>query len=250
MRTLFACVVALGAMLGAGPAASAADYPNRPVTLVLGFAPGGPSDVLARLVSRKMEQILKQPVVIDNRPGASGAVASQAVARAAPDGYTLLLASSAMLAINPQLYPNVGYDPIKDFEPITVLGTQPSVIYVHPSVPVKSLAELVAHAKANPGRLNFATGGKATPQHLAGELLKLRAGIAITHVPYKGTGPALQDVIAGHVQIGISAAAPVVSNIQSGSIRPMAVTTAKRAAALPDVPTVAEQGYPGFDANT
>lgn len=249
MRTLLAVAAALAALFVPGHSASAADYPTRPVTLVLGFAPGGPSDVLARLVTRKMEQILGQPVVIDNRPGASGAVAAQAVARAAPDGYTLLLGNSSILSINPQLYPNVGYDPVKDFEPISLVGTQTSVIYVHPSVAAKSLTELIAYAKANPGKLNFATGGKATPQHLAGELFKLQAKVDIAHIPYRGTGPALQDVIAGHVQMGISAAAPVVSNIKSGTVRPLAVTTISRTAILPDVPTVAEQGFPGFDAN-
>ncbi|HET9902810.1 MAG TPA: tripartite tricarboxylate transporter substrate binding protein [Xanthobacteraceae bacterium] len=250
MHKVLGCAAALVAMFGASTMATgAADYPNRPITLVLGFAPGGPSDVLARIVSRKMEQSLGQPVVIDNRPGASGAVASQAVARAAPDGYTLLLASSSMLSINPQMYNNLGYDPVKDFQPISILGTQPSVIYVNPKFEAKSLAELIAYAKSNPGKLNFATGGKATPQHLAGELLALKAGIKITHVPYKGTGPALQDVIAGHVPVGISAAAPVVSNVKGGNIRPLAVTTAARTAILPDVPSVAEQGFPGFDAN-
>jgi tripartite-type tricarboxylate transporter receptor subunit TctC len=249
MRRFLAGAAAMAAIVAFGPAAPAADYPSRPITMVLGFAPGGPSDVLARLVCRKMEQILGQPVVIDNRPGASGAVASLAVARAAPDGYTLLLASSSMLAINPQMYSNLGYDPIKEFQPISILGTQTSVVYVNPKFEAKSLAELIAYAKANPGKLNFATGGKATPQHLAGELLALKAGIKITHVPYKGTGPALQDVIAGHVPVGISAAAPVVSNIKAGTVRPLAVTTKERTAILPDVPSVAEQGFPGFDAN-
>jgi tripartite-type tricarboxylate transporter receptor subunit TctC len=251
MRTWLVSTAAavLAAITASGPTARAADYPTRPITMVLGFAPGGPSDVLARIVCRKMEAILGQPVVIDNRPGASGAVASQAVARAEADGYTLLLASSSMLAINPQMYNNLGYDPVKDFQPISILGTQTSVIYVNPKFEAKSLAELIAYAKANPGKLNFATGGKATPQHLAGELFALKAGIKITHVPYKGTGPALQDVIAGHVPVGISAAAPVVSNIKAGTVRPLAVTTKERTAILPDVPTVAEQGFPGFDAN-
>lgn len=250
MRKFLACAALLAAIIGCASAASAAEYPTRPITLVLGFAPGGPSDVLARLITRKMEQALGQPVVIENRPAASGAVASQSVARAPPDGYTLLLASSAMLSINPQMYSNLGYDPIKDFQPITILGTQTNVIYVHPSLPVKTLADLIAYGNANPGKLNFATGGKATPQHLAGELLKLRAKLNITHIPYKGTGPAIQDVIAGHVQIGISAAAPVLANLQSGALRPLAVTTAARTAILPDVPTIAEQGFPSFDANT
>jgi tripartite-type tricarboxylate transporter receptor subunit TctC len=249
MRRIFVSLLAFAAIIAICPAAKAAEYPDHPIMLVLGFAPGGPSDVLARLISRKMEQTLGQPIVIENRPGASGAVASQQVARAAPDGYTLLLASSAMLSINPQMYNNLGYDPVKDFQPITILGTQTSVIYVHPSLPVKNLAELIAYGNAHPGKLNFATGGKATPQHLAGELLKLRAKLNITHIPYKGTGPAIQDVVAGHVQVGISAAAPVITQVKGGTLRPIAVTTIERTAVLPDVPTVAEQGFPGFDAN-
>jgi tripartite-type tricarboxylate transporter receptor subunit TctC len=248
-RLLASCLVACAAFLGANPAAQAAEYPDHPITLVLGFAPGGPSDVLAKIVTRKMEQVLGQPIVIDHKPAASGAVASQTVARAAPDGYTLLLASSAMMSINPQMYSNLGYDPIKDFQPITILGTQTSVIYVHPSLPVKTLAELVAYGNAHPGKLNFATGGKATPQHLAGEMLKMRSKMNITHIPYKGTGPAIQDVVAGHVQVGISAAAPVVPQLKGGTLRAIAVTTKERTAILPDVPTVAEQGFPGFDAN-
>jgi tripartite-type tricarboxylate transporter receptor subunit TctC len=249
MRKFLACAAAVVAAVAPSSAAHAADYPTKPITLVLGFAPGGPSDVVAKIVTRKMEQVLGQPIVIDHKPAASGAVASQTVARAEPDGSTLLLASSAMLSINPQMYSNLGYDPVKDFQPISILGTQTSVIYVHPSLPVKSIADLIAYGNANPGKLNFATGGKATPQHLAGELLKLRAKLNITHIPYKGTGPAIQDVVAGHVQVGISAAAPVVPQLEGGTLRAIAVTTAARTGILPNVPTVAEQGFPGFDAN-
>jgi tripartite-type tricarboxylate transporter receptor subunit TctC len=247
-RIVASAIVALLATMIA-PAA-AADYPTRPVTLVLGFAPGGPSDVIGRILSRKLEQLLRQPVVIENRTGAGGSVAGQAVARAAPDGYTLLLASGSILAINQHLYKNVGYDSEKDFEPISVIGTQTNVLYVHPSVPARSLAELIALAKANPGKLNFGSGGNGTPAHLAGELLKIEAKLEMTHVAYRGTGPALQDVIAGHIQMAFSPAAPLVSHVQSGAIRPLAVTTLARTAVLPDVPTIAELGFPGFDATT
>jgi tripartite-type tricarboxylate transporter receptor subunit TctC len=247
-RIVASAIVALFATMIA-PAA-AADYPTRPVTLVLGFAPGGPSDVIGRILSRKLEQLLRQPVVIENRTGAGGSVAGQAVARATPDGYTLLLASGSILAINQHLYKNVGYDSEKDFEPISVIGTQTNVLYVHPSVPARSLAELIALAKANPGKLNFGSGGNGTPAHLAGELLKIEAKLEMTHVAYRGTGPALQDVIAGHIQMAFSPAAPLVSHVQSGAIRPLAVTTLARTAVLPDVTTIAELGFHGFDATT
>jgi tripartite-type tricarboxylate transporter receptor subunit TctC len=230
--------------------AAAADYPAKPITLIIGFAPGGPSDVLARIVTRKMEEVLKQPFVIENRPGAGGSIAGNAVARATPDGYTLLLATGSLLAINVSLYKNLGYDPEKDFEPITLIGTQTNVLYTHPSVPAKSLAELIAYAKANPGKLSFGSGGIGTPAHLAGELLKMEAKIDMTHVPFRGTGPALQNVIAGHVPMAFNPPPPLLPHIESGAIRAIAVSTLKRTAALPEVPTIAEQGFPGFDATT
>ena len=246
--TVFAA--GLGALLCVSTTAVAADYPTRPVTLVLGFAPGGPNDVIARLLSRKLEQSLKQPVVIENRPGAAGSIAGQLVARAAPDGYTVLLATGSILAINVSLYRNLGYDPEKDFEPIFLLGAQPNVLYVHPTVKAHAVADVIAMAKAQPGKLNFASGGNGTPAHLAGELIKIEAKIDITHVPYKGTGPALQDVLAGHVQMAFSTTAPLIGHIQSGTIRPLAVTTLKRTGILPELPTIAELGFPGFEATT
>ena len=230
--------------------AGAADDPTRPVTMVLGFAPGGPSDVVARLVARRLEQVMGQPVVVENRAGAGGNVAGEMVARAAPDGHTLLLGTNGILATNVSLYKKIGYDPVKDFAPITILGSQANILYVHPSVKANSVAELVALAKDNPGKLNFASGGHGTAGHLAGELFKTEAGINIVHVAYKGTGPALQDVLAGHVQMAFSAAAPIVPHIQSGAVRPLAVTSLKRTAALPEIPAFAELGYPGFEAIT
>jgi tripartite-type tricarboxylate transporter receptor subunit TctC len=228
----------------------AADYPTKPITLMIGFAPGGPSDVMARILTRKMEEILKQPFVIENRAGAAGGIAGAAVARAAPDGYTVLLGTGTILAINVSLYKNLGYDPEKDFEPISVIGTQTNVLYLHPSVPAKSLAELIAHAKANPGKLSFGSGGNGTPAHLAGELLKIEAKIDITHVPFRGTGPTLQSVIGGHVPMAFNPPSPLIPHIQSGTIRPIAITTLKRTAALPEVPTIAESGFPEFEATT
>jgi tripartite-type tricarboxylate transporter receptor subunit TctC len=227
-----------------------ADYPTKPITLMIGFAPGGPSDVMARIITRKMEDILKQPFVIENRAGAGGSIAGAAVARAVPDGYTVLLATGSLLAINVSLYKNLGYDPEKDFEPITMVGTQTNVLYVHPSLPAKSLGELIAYAKANPGKLSFGSGGNGTPAHLAGELLKIEAKIDVTHVPFRGTGPALQAVIGGHVPMAYNPPPPLIPHLQSGAIRAIAITTLKRTKALPDVPTIAELGFPGFEATT
>jgi tripartite-type tricarboxylate transporter receptor subunit TctC len=244
---LAAAVVALSCMTGQG---FAADYPTRPVTLVIGFAPGGPSDVMARLLTRKMEEILKQPLIIENRVGGGGGIAATAVARATPDGHTLLLATGSSLAINVSLYKNLGYDPEKDFEPISLVGVQTNVLYAHPSLPAKTLTDFVAYAKANPGKLSFGSGGVGTPAHLAGELLRIKAGIEYTHVPFRGTGPALQSVIGNHVPTAFNPPSPLVPHLQSGAIKAIAITTLKRTPALPDVPTIAESGYPGFDAAT
>jgi tripartite-type tricarboxylate transporter receptor subunit TctC len=230
--------------------AFAADYPTRPVTMVLGFAPGGPSDVVARIVARRLEQVLGQPVVVENRAGAGGNVAGEMVARAAPDGHTLLLGSNGILATNVSLYKKIGFDPAKDFAPITLVGAQANVIYVNPAMPARTLAELIAFAKANPGKVSYASGGHGTTAHLSGELLKTEAKIDIVHVPYRGTGPALQDVLAGHVGMGISAVAPVGDHIKNGTLRPLAVTTLTRTALLPDIATVAELAVPGFEATT
>ena len=246
----FAAAIAALVYSGFTSSALAADYPSKPITLMIGFAPGGPSDVMARILTRKMEEILKQPFVVENRAGAGGGIAGTAVARAAPDGYTVLLATGSLLAINVSLYKNLGYDPEKDFEPISVIGTQTNVLYTHPSVPAKSLAELIAHAKDNPGKLSFGSGGNGTPAHLAGELLKIEAKLDMTHVPFRGTGPALQAVIGGHVPMAYNPPSPLIPHIQSGAIRPIAITTLKRTAVLPEVPTIAESGFPGFEATT
>jgi tripartite-type tricarboxylate transporter receptor subunit TctC len=243
-------LVAGAVLVCAVPTAHAADYPTRPITLMIGFAPGGPSDVMARIITRKMEEILKQPLVIENRAGAGGSVAGTAVARAAPDGYTVLLATGSLLAINVSIYKNLGYDPEKDFEPITEVGTQTNVLYCHPTLPVQTLGELITYAKANPGKLSFGSGGNGTPAHLAGELLKIEAKIDMTHVPFRGTGPALQAVIGGHLPMAFNPPSPLIPHLQSGAIRAIAVTTLKRTAVLPDVPTIAERGFPGFDATT
>jgi tripartite-type tricarboxylate transporter receptor subunit TctC len=236
-------LVGLLTLLAASPAA--ADYPTRPVTVVVAFTPGGPSDVLSRIVGKKLEQLLGQPFVIENRPGAGGNIAAEAVARAAADGHTLLMGNNSILATNASLYKKVNYDAEKDFEPISLVGSQANILVVHPAVPARSLAELIALAKTSPGKLNFASSGYGAAAHLAGELFKTEAKVDIVHVAYKGAAPALQDVIAGHVQMMFATAASVVGHIRSGAVRALAVTTPQRTAVLPDLPTVAEAGHRG-----
>jgi tripartite-type tricarboxylate transporter receptor subunit TctC len=230
--------------------ARAADYPDHTVTVVVGFPPGGPSDVLARIVARKLGELLAQPFIIDNRPGAGGNVAGSFVAHSAPDGYTLLMGNNSILATNASLYSKIDFDPEKDFDPISLVGTQGSVLVVNPDVPAHSMAELIDLAKANPGKLNFASSGYGAAAHLAGELFKTEAHIDIVHVPYKGALPALQDVIAGQDQMMFATIASAVGFIQSGQVRPLAVTTLQRTAILPDIPTIDELGLRGFDATT
>ncbi len=230
--------------------AAAADYPARTVTIVVGFPPGGASDILARIVANKLSALLGQPVVVDNRPGAGGNVAGEVVAHAPPDGYTLLLGNNAILATNASLYKQVGFDAEKDFAPISLIGTQANVLVVNNNLPAHSLAELIALAKANPGKLNFASSGYGLAAHLAGELFKADAHVDIVHVPYKGSAPALQDVIAGQDQMMFATTSGAMGLIKGGQLRPLAVTTLKRTPILPDVPTIDELGIKGFDATT
>jgi tripartite-type tricarboxylate transporter receptor subunit TctC len=247
-RTLAPLFFAFAVLLGANIAR--AEYPSRPVTLIVAFTPGGPSDVLARIVGRKLEQLLGQPFVIENRPGAGGNIAAEIAVRAAPDGHTLLMGNNSILATNASLYKKIGYDAEKDFAPISLIGSQANILVVNPAVPAKTMAELIALAKAQPGRLNFASSGYGAAAHLAGELFKTQAHVDIVHVAYKGAAPALQDLIAGHVQMMFATAASVVPHIKDGLVRPLAVTTLMRTAVLPDIPTVAELGIAGFDATT
>src|SRR5499426_4321999 len=191
LRTTLSVLAGLALLAWAAPAASAADYPTRPVTLVVAFPPGGASDVLARLIGKKLEQVLAQPFVIDNRPGAGGNVAAEAVAHAAPDGYTLLAGNNAILATNAALYKKINFDPVADFAPVGLIGSQANILVVNPALPAKSMGELIALAKANPGKLNFASSGHGLAAHLPGELFKAEAKIDIVHVPYKGAAPAV-----------------------------------------------------------
>jgi tripartite-type tricarboxylate transporter receptor subunit TctC len=229
---------------------AAAEYPVRPVTLIVAFTPGGPSDVLARILGKRLHELLGQPFVVENRPGAGGNIAAETVANSPPDGYTLLMGNNSILATNASLYKKLSYDPEKDFRPISLIGSQANILVVNPALPVSSMAELIALAKAKPGQLNFASSGHGAAAHLAGELFRTEAKVDIVHVAYKGAAPALQDVVAGHVHMMFATAASVVGLIKDQKVRPLAVTTPKRTALLPDIPTVAELGIPGFDATT
>jgi tripartite-type tricarboxylate transporter receptor subunit TctC len=249
-RPLLRLALALPAASLASGRARAAGYPDKPIRLVVAFPPGGPSDVLGRIVGRQLNTELGQAIIVDNRPGAGGNVAAEIVAKATADGYTLLVANNSILAANQFLYRHIPYDPIKDFAPITLLGSQPNILVVNPSLPVHSVADLIALAKAKPGQLNFGSSGNGTAAHLAGELFRLRAGVDIVHVAYPGAAAALTDLVSGQIQMMFATAASVVSFIRNKMLRPLAVTTLTRSATEPDLPTVAESGLPGFEAVT
>ena len=242
-------LLAVLASSGLGPAAYAQnDYPNKPVTLLVPYPAGGANDAVARLVGLKMGEILKQPVIIDNRPGAGTTIGTAAAAKAAPDGYTLVLGGTGTLAINPTLYPNVGYDPRKDFAPVGLIGTSALVLVVHPSVPANNIKELIAYAKANPGKLTYASAGVGSGIHLAAEYFRFQAGIEMTHVPYKGSAPALTDLVGGHVSMYFSSLPPAISLVKEGKLRALAVTGPARSDIFPELPTIAEAALPGFEA--
>jgi tripartite-type tricarboxylate transporter receptor subunit TctC len=249
MRTLSfpAAVLAATFACGAISDAAAQDYPTKPITLVVPFPAGGGNDALARLMAERMSRTLGQTVVVENRGGAGGTIATRAVAKTAPDGYTILLSYTGTFAINPSLYANVGYDPRKDFAPIGAIAASPSVLVVHPSVPARSTAELIAHAKANPGKLAYAYV-PGTVGHITTELFARTAGIELTKIPYKGNGDALGNLIGGHVSMMFLSILPIIGNVQGGTLRALAVTSGERAALLPNVPPIAESGLPGFAA--
>ena len=230
-------------------AQTAGAYPNKPIRMVVPYPPGGPTDLTARVVAAEMNQILGQPVVVDNKPGASGMIGAESVARADPDGYTFL-ANASLHVINPAIYPDMRFDAVKDFVPITQLARVPLVLVVPTNSPIKSVKDLVEYAKQNPGKLNFASAGNASAQQLAGESFKIFADINMQHVPYKGSAPALADLVGGQVQLMFDSMPSAMPFIKSGKLRPIAVTTPTRAKALPELPTIAESGYPGFDIST
>src|SRR5918993_1353497 len=225
-------------------------YPSRPIRIVDPFPPGGPSDIVGRTISQRLSEALGQTVVVDNRGGASGIVGCEIVAKAAPDGHTLLLGPSGALTIQPTINPKLPFDPQRDFEPVTQLTSGPQVIAVNPAVPAKSVHELIALAKSKPGQLNYASGGSGTANHLAAEVFKLAAGVDVVHVPYKGTGPALTSVLSGEAQMIISSLLPALPHLKSGKLRALAVTSTSRSAAVPNVPTAAESGLPAFETSS
>ena len=229
--------------------ARAQAYPAKTIRLVVPFPPGGPTDVLARIVAAKLPDTIGQQVVLDNKPGASGLIGADIVAKAAPDGYTLL-SNASIHVINPSLYPKSPFDAIADFVPVTQLATVPLILVVNNELPVRSVKELIAYAKANPGKLNFGSSGNAAAPHLAGESFKIMTGAAMQHVPYKGSAPALTDLIGGQVQLMFDSMPSAMPHVKAGKVRPIAVTTAKRVAAVPDLPTIAEAGVPGYDIST
>ena len=246
-----ACAVLATAGLTLATAAHAQDgsYPNRPVMLVVSAAAGGTTDLAARLISEPLSKALGQSVVVDNKPGGNGTIAAQAVQRAKPDGYTLLVQYSGYHVITP-LLTKTSWDPVKDFQPVANLLSAPQVLVVRPNLPVKSLKELVTYAKANPNKLNYASSGNGSLQHVSTELLNQMAGIQITHVPYKGTGPAMTDLLGGNVDMTITTPPPLMGHIAAGKLRPLVVTSKSRLESLKDVPSAPEAGYPDLDVSS
>jgi tripartite-type tricarboxylate transporter receptor subunit TctC len=240
-------VLATAMLVGfAAASADAQDYPERPVKIIVPTPPGGPVDVIARLTANSLQNSLGKGFVVENRAGAGNTIGSKDAAEAAPDGYTLLYSSASGLVIAPLLHPDAGYDPLKSYDPVALVGESSNILVVNPSVPANTVQELVAYAKANPGKVNFSSGGIGVLPHLIGEMFKARAGIDIVHVPYKGGGPSINDVVAGNVQMTFEGTSVLLPLIQAGRLRALAVTTPKRISQLPDVPTMVESGFPNF----
>lgn len=238
-------VSAIGVLACAG-AASAQEWPSKPVRLLVGFPVGGAADILARLHAARLQDAIGQTIVVDNRGGAGGVIATELAARAAPDGYTLLFTSLPHV-INPPLYGKVAYHPVKDFQPVTLLVNVPLLMAVPAALPLKTVKDVIALAKANPGKVNYGSGGNGSSSHLAVEMFKSMAGIDMQHIPYKGTGPLIIDLLSGQVSITIASIVPLIPHVRAGKLRPIAVTGARRSGALPEVPTIAEGGVPGYD---
>jgi tripartite-type tricarboxylate transporter receptor subunit TctC len=247
-RSTFAVFAA--ALLAALPAAQAADYPTKTIRMVIAFSPGGPSDILSRLIGSKLSERMGQAFVFDNRPGAGGNVAGEIVATSPADGYTLMIANNSILAANSSLYKKMTYNPAKDLVPVTWVASQPNILVVHPSIPAKSVQELIDYLKSQPGKLNYASSGSGAAAHLAGELFKSMTKTDMVHIPFKGAGPAITDVLAGRSQMIFATALSVKAYIDANRLRPLGVTTLKRMDTMPNLPTIAESGVPGFEAST
>jgi tripartite-type tricarboxylate transporter receptor subunit TctC len=246
VQTCAAAAIA-AVLLAAVPSARADDYPARPVTLIVPYTPGGSTEILARIVAQKLEQRLGKPVIVENKPGAGTVIGSTAVAQSAPDGYTLLMATPTPMAINVTVHKSLPYDPAADFVPLGMVASAPFFLVVNPELPVTTVKELIAYAKANPGKLSYGSGGVGAPHHLYMELFKSMTGTQMAHVPYKGSLPALDDVVGGHIQLMFCDIPPAAGMVAAGKVRALGVSTRERIAAYPDVPTVAEAGVPGFD---
>ena len=239
---LFFCVLSLQVI--------AQPYPSKPIRFVVPYPAGGPLDTVARLLGQKVSESTKQPVIVDNKPGAGGNIGADAVAKSPADGYTILMGAVATHAINPTLYARIPYDAIRDFAPVTQVASTPNVLVVNPAVPASNVREFIAYAKANPGKLNFGSGSTGSAGHLAGELFKAMAGIDMTHVPYKGAAPAMNDLIGGQIQVMFDNLASSLAQVRAGKVKALAVTTAKRSALASELPTIAESGLTGFDIST
>ena len=230
--------------------ALAQEFPSKPIRLIVPFPPGGGNDTVARAIAQQASPALGQPIVVDNRPGAGGIVGAEIAAKAPADGYTLFLGGVGSHAVNPNLHSKLPYDPVKDFAPITLLASAPSVLVVNPSLPVRTIAEFTAYARANPGKLNFASNGNGSSAQLAAVMYEAAAGVKMVHVPYKGLGPALTDLLSGRVELMFSSIVAIVPHIQAGRLRALAVTGRTRSALLPKIPTIAESGFPGYQAGS
>lgn len=247
-RSIITAALAAAALLA--PAVQAADYPTKTVRMVIAFSPGGPSDILSRLVGAKLSERMGQPFVFDNRPGAGGNVAGEIVATSPADGYTLMIANNSVLAANASLYKKMNFNPAKDLVPVVWVASQPNILVVHPSVPAKSVQELVSYLKSQPGKLNYASSGSGAAAHLAGELFKSMTKTDMVHIPFKGAAPAITDVLAGRSQMIFATALSVKAHLDANRLRPLGVTTLKRMDTMPNLPTIAESGVPGFEAST
>jgi tripartite-type tricarboxylate transporter receptor subunit TctC len=243
-------MVALAAAVPAVAPVHAADYPNKAVRMVIAFSPGGPSDILSRLVGGKLAERMGQPFVFDNRPGAGGNVAGEIVATSPADGYTIMIANNSILAANATLYKKMTFNPAKDLVPVVWVASQPNILVVHPAVPAKSVKELIDFLKANPGKYNYASSGSGAAAHLAGELFKSMTKTDMVHIPFKGAAPAITDVLAGRSQMIFATALSVKAHLDANRLRPLGVTTLKRMDTMPNIPTIAESGVPGFEAST
>src|SRR6476660_2419865 len=245
-RTALICCFGIVAALVGAPCSRAADYPTRPIKLVVPYAAGGPTDVLGRMVGEYLSRDLKQAVVVENKAGAQGAIGAEAAARSEPDGYTLFFTAASIFVLNPMLYKKLPYDPVKDFRMLAIITDLPVIMEVNPSVPAKTVAEFVAYARQNPGKLNFGSAGTGGTIHLAGEMFKQMAGVDMVHVPYKGAGPALTDLLSGNIQLMFDTLGTALPPVKSGMLRALGVSSTERISDLPDLPTIAESGYPDY----